>query len=214
MAKDAVKECDRAIRGIKRKASRAKLQVLERCNDSVKLQAALVGIFAKDIGTAVWFLRFHARRAYFDQGVEWPDDHLEVTQMVQAMVEDDTIRRMSCDEHNSQVVKAKRWLAEWRLLIWLVHLNVRGIAPSSKELLEEYKGHLLSISGDGAHDHLEAVEHTATSKANWARTFRERWGLCYKTMMPGHEFTDEEICRRVRIGEKLLRECLFHLRPV
>lgn len=122
IAKDAVKECDRAIRGLKRKASRAKLQVLERCNDGVKLQAALVGIFAKDIGTAVWFLRFHARRSYFDQGVEWPDDHLEVTQKVQAMVEDNTIRRMSCDEHNSQVIKAKRWLAEWRLLIWLVHL--------------------------------------------------------------------------------------------
>lgn len=104
IAKDAVKECDRAIRGLKRKASRAKLQVLERCNDGVKLQAALVGIFAKDIGTAVWFLRFHARRSYFDQGVEWPDDHLEVTQKVQAMVEDNTIRRMSCDEHNLSLI--------------------------------------------------------------------------------------------------------------
>jgi hypothetical protein len=197
MAKAAVNECNKAMRGIKRTASRASMGILDRVYDGMKVQAALVCIITNDVNTAVWFLRWYSRRGYFDQGFDWADDQEDLKQQIRAISEDVTIRGMACNGDNSEVCKARRWIAEWQLLIWLVHLNVKGIAPSSKEMLEEYRLNILSLNGDGAHDHLDSVEKNATSRANWCRTFRQRWGLAYKTMMPGHEFNDIEITRRV-----------------
>ena len=76
--------------------------------------------------------------------------------------------------------EAGRWLAEFAAFHWLVHMNGKGIAPSTDSLFQEYSAQYPGIlRGPRVVYHLDQLARVISKRRDWAARFRRKWGASH-----------------------------------
>jgi hypothetical protein len=195
-ARATLKTISKAVRGIKRKLKREEAPVTERCTDNIIFQAAVIQHIHGQTATTKWFLLWHGRSGYFGSPVRpCSEDETEVA-TIQELSHSPHIVELLRRPGDVSVHQAVRWLAEWFTFQWLVQLNVRGIAPTSADVREEFARHVPPPLRPHVAEVLDGLSDSTNYQRRWAETFRHRWGLHFKKLAVGHTLSDLEIRER------------------
>ena len=204
-AKATSQAITQAMRGIKRKLASRTTRALDRCSGDVIVQAALILRCTRRESDVKWFFLCHGRRGYFGSELNpcCVDD--QDLQHVRDIADSHYSHALMSTPGDPAVYKALRWLSEWRTFHWLLHLNIRGVAPTSADVRERF-----IESVDAAHrPHLQTCIDNLTDSVRyqkkWIATFRKHWGLQFKTLAVGHMFSEDEI--RERVPAQSLVDC-------
>ena len=76
-----------------------------------------------------------------------------------------------------EVFRARRWVAEFKLCLWLLHHNLKGITVPAELVVEEYK-RMWGMGPHGARltQHLWQLLNKPRQK-KWCRAFRDKWPI-------------------------------------
>ena len=147
--------------------------------------------------TAGLYLKCHRRKRKREESATADVNALvdRITSWVDANAEALTIL---CDvDHDANYI-AGRWLAEWSTFRWMLHMNSKGVAPSSRALVDEYCNQFPPpLLGSRARYHLDQISSCRMKTRNWAVQFRRRWGVQHRRLQAGPSLSNDEIREKV-----------------
>ena len=109
----------------------------------------------------------------------------------------DSIDLLSDDDHAANF-EAGRWLAEFATFQWLLHMNGKGVAPSTDSLFQEYSTQYpVILRGPRVVYHLDQLARVMSKRRDWAVRFKRKWGAAHARLPAGPCLTEEEILRKV-----------------
>ena len=89
--------------------------------------------------------------------------------------------------------EAGRWLAEFAVFRWLLHMNSKGLAPSANSLFDEYSAQYPeTLLGPRASYHLGQLARVLFKRRDWAARFRRKWDAAHARLPAGPCLTREE----------------------
>ena len=180
---------DRDLAAVKRELNKLRMQVWRRSrlarapeNPNVRFIAGLLHSLKEEVGLAV--IASYVLRACASAGsTEWNDDALHAADQCafdEASLGERLRWRYPRNAHDEVLVNAAyRFVAEYRLVAWILHLNMNvGVAPTSLDALAKYAR---SWPWRGRPWIRDEPEHIMASKPRTQRKqaerFRARWGL-------------------------------------
>ena len=94
--------------------------------------------------------------------------------------------------------EAGRWLAEFHTFRWLLHMNGKGVAPSTDMLFQEYSAQYPAVlRGPRVVYHLDQLARVLCKRRDWATRFRRKWGASHARLPAGPYLSQDEILRKV-----------------
>ena len=109
----------------------------------------------------------------------------------------ETLATLRDIDHDANYL-AGRWLAEWSTYRWMLHMNCKGIAPSTSSLFLEYSAQFPpSLLGPRARLRLNKMKTEKQKMRDWASQYRRRWGVKHGRLQPGTCLSCQEIRDKV-----------------
>lgn len=181
---------------------RDQLPVADRCSANILLQAAAIARITGNVENSKWFLLWHGRQGYWGSEIKpLSADEAELAE-IQELKDSPHMTSLIGNAGDSTIRKAVRWITEWLTFHWVMHLNAKGIAPSSADVRERY----VELVPHNVQHHLESdivsLRNSVSVQKKWAAAFRKHWTLKHRMMAIGHVLADDEIKVRVLIYEK------------
>ena len=197
IASEVCRSIQKAKRSLAGQVKRQQETLDCRMSETIYLTAALIAAIALDPRVGFWFVLWHSRSPKFRPSENPEMQEQEVIGKIKAVSELPAVAQILADEASTLRVKAVRWLAEWRTFVWLVSLNVKGIAPSSADVGSWYRAHFPADHERLVQDHLHALETNKQALKKWMNQFRKRWSLRHASLPVAPALADEEIRRKV-----------------
>jgi len=163
----------------------------------------LVAQLSGSFGAAMEWLELETRRGRWgDPSRRSPQTKPELEhdmwQMHDAYLHSHAVQTSLANIDDERHFRVQMYLAEWKTFQWVVHFNWKGVAPSTRDVLDTVLGNFSADSRGLRHDaFVRWILASPKSLERWAHAFRSRWRLQWNSMATKPPITPADIREKV-----------------